>query len=94
MNTLSVEVSDANGLSFEQPFWRTPVKSVPLTAADVPAIKAAIKAGATVTLELEGELAARAQPIIKITRKQAAQILKELAEADEGNDWAEYGSWK
>jgi antitoxin (DNA-binding transcriptional repressor) of toxin-antitoxin stability system len=70
------------------------VKSVPLTAAAVPTIKAAIKAGRPLTLEVEGEPAARVQPIVKVTKKQAAQILREIAEADKGDDWADYVSWK
>ena len=70
------------------------MKSVSLTAAAVPAIKAAIKARRTLTLDLEGEPAARVQPIVTVTKKQAAQILREIAEADEGDDWAEYASWK
>ena len=70
------------------------MKSIRLTAAAVPAIKAAIKARRTLTLELEGEPAARVQPIITVTKKQAAQILREIAEADEGDDWADYVSWK
>ena len=70
------------------------MKSVPLNAAAVPAIKAAIKAGLTLTLELEGEPAARVEPIVRVTKKQAAQILREIAEADEGDDWADYASWK
>jgi hypothetical protein len=70
------------------------MKSVPLTAAAVPAIKAAIKARRPLTLELEGEPAARVQPIVTVTKKQAAQILREIAEADKGDDWADYASWK
>ena len=70
------------------------MKSVPLTAAAVPAIMAAIKARRTLTLELEGEPAARVQPIVTVTKKQAAQILREIAEADKGDDWADYASWK
>jgi hypothetical protein len=60
----------------------------------VPAIKAAIKARRTLTLEVEGEPAARVQPIVTVTKKQAAQILREIAEADKGDDWADYASWK
>ena len=70
------------------------MKSVPLTAAAVPLIKAAIKARRALTLELEGEPAARVQPIVTVTKKQAAQILREIAETDEGDDWADYASWK
>lgn len=69
------------------------MKSVPLNAAAMPVIKAAIKAHRTLTLELEGEPAARVQPIASVTKKQAAQILREIAEADEGDDWADYASW-
>jgi hypothetical protein len=36
-----------------------------------------------------GQPAARVQPIIRVTKKQAAQILREIAEADEGDDWAD-----
>jgi hypothetical protein len=64
------------------------MKSVPLTAAAVPAIRAAIKARRTLTLEIEGEPVAMVQPIITVTRKQAVQILREIAEADQGDDWA------
>jgi hypothetical protein len=66
------------------------MKSVPLTAAAV----TAIKAGRPLTLELGGQPAARVQPIVKVTKKPAAEILREIAEADEGDDWADYASWK
>jgi hypothetical protein len=45
-------------------------------------------------LELEGQPVARVQPIVKVTKKQAPQILREIAEADEGDDSADYASWK
>jgi hypothetical protein len=71
--------------------WSMPEKvmnSVPLTAAAVPAIRAAIKARRTLTLEIAGEPVAMVHPIITVTRKQAVQILREIAEADQGDDWA------
>jgi len=70
------------------------MKSVPLTAASVPAIKAAIKARRALTLKLEGKPVAKVQPIVSVTKKEAAQILREIAEADKGDDWADYVSWK
>ena len=70
------------------------MKSVPLTAAAVPVIRAAIKARRPLTLELEGEPVARVQPIIAMTKKEAAQILREITKADESDDWADYASWK
>jgi acetylornithine/succinyldiaminopimelate/putrescine aminotransferase len=70
------------------------MKSVPLTAAAVPAVRPAIKARRTLALKIEGEPVARVQPSLTVTRKQAAQILRQIAEADKGDDWAEYGSWK
>ena len=70
------------------------MKSIPLDAAAVPAIRAAIRARRTLTLEAGGEPVARVQRILSVSKKQAAQILGEIAEADEGDDWAEYASWK
>jgi hypothetical protein len=70
------------------------MKSVPLSAAAVPAIRAAIKARRTLTLEIKGEPVAMVQPITTVTSKQAVQILREIAEADQGDDWADYTSWK
>jgi hypothetical protein len=37
---------------------------------------------------------AKVQPIVTVSKKQAAQILRQIAEADKGDDWAEYASWK
>jgi hypothetical protein len=54
----------------------------------VPAIRDAIKARRTLTLEIEGEPVAMVQPITTETSKQAVQILREIAEADQGDDWA------
>jgi hypothetical protein len=70
------------------------LKAIPLDAAAVPAIKAAIRARRTLTLEVAGEPVARVQPILCVSKKEATQILREIAEADEGDDWAEYVSWK
>lgn len=70
------------------------MKSVPLTPAAIPEIETAIKARRPVTLELKGKPVARVQPIITITPQEAAQILREITEADKDDDWAEYASWK
>jgi hypothetical protein len=70
------------------------MKSVPLTPAAVPAIAAAIKARRPVTLKLKGKPVAKVQPILTVTKQEAAQILREIAEADKGDDWADYASWK
>jgi hypothetical protein len=32
--------------------------------------------------------------IVTVTHQEAAQILREIAEADKDDDWAEYVSWK
>lgn len=70
------------------------MKSVPLTPAAVPVIAAAIKARRSVTIELKGKPVAKVQPIVTVTKREAAQILREIAEADKKDDWAEYVSWK
>lgn len=70
------------------------MKSVPLTAAGVPIIRAAIKARRTVTLEIEGKPVAKVQPIIAVTKREAARILREIAESDKHDDWIDYVSWK
>ena len=70
------------------------MKSVPLTAAALPEIRAAIKAHRPLTLEVKGKAVAKVQPIVTVTKEEAAQIVREIAKADEGDDWADYVSWK
>lgn len=70
------------------------MKSVPLTPAAVPVIAAAIKARRPVTIELKGKPVAKVQPIVTVTKREAARILREIAEADKKDDWADYVSWK
>jgi hypothetical protein len=70
------------------------MKAVPLTPAAVPEIAAAIKARRPVTLELLGKPVARVQPIVTVTKQEAAKILREIAEADKDDDWEEYADWK
>lgn len=69
------------------------MKSVPLTPDAVPVIKAAIEARRPVTLELKGKPVALVQPILSVTEQEAAQIVREIAEADKGDDWEDYASW-
>jgi hypothetical protein len=40
------------------------------------------------------EALAKVQPILTVSKQEAAQILYEIAEADKGDDWADYASWK
>lgn len=70
------------------------MKSVPLTAAALPEIRAAIKAHRPLALEVKGKAVAKVQPIVTVTKEEAAQIVREIAAADEGDDWADYVSWK
>ena len=69
------------------------MKSVPLTPDAVPVIAAAIEARLPVTLELKGRPVAKVEPIVTVTKREATQILREIAEADKGDDWADYASW-
>ena len=69
------------------------MKSVALTPDAVPEITAAIRARRPVTLELKGKPVAKVQPIVTVTKREARQILREIAEADKGDDWADYASW-
>lgn len=69
------------------------MKSVPLTPDAIPAIEAAIEARRPVALELKGKPVALVQPIVTVTKQEAAQILREIAEADKGDDWVDYASW-
>ena len=69
------------------------MKSIPLTPAAVPVIVAEIKARRSVALKVNGKCVAKVEPIVSLTKKEAAQILREIGEADKGDDWAEYASW-
>ena len=69
------------------------MKSVKLTPAAVPVIAAEIKARRSVALKVNGKCVAKVQPIITFTKQEAAQILREIGEADKGDDWADYASW-
>jgi len=69
------------------------MKFVPLTPDTVPVIEAAIEARRTVTLELKGKPVALVQPIVTVTKQEAAKILREIAEADKDDDWGDYASW-
>lgn len=69
------------------------MKTLPLTPEAIPEIAAAIEAHRAVTLELKGKPVALVQPIVTATKEEAAQILRELAEADRGDDWEDYASW-
>jgi len=68
------------------------MKSVALTPAAVPVIAAEIKAR-SVALKMNGKCVAKFEPIVSLTKKEAAQILREIGKADKGDDWAEYSSW-
>jgi hypothetical protein len=68
------------------------MKSVPLAPDAVPTIALAIKARRPVTLKLKGKAVAKVQPILTVTEQEAARILREIAEADKGDDWADYVS--
>ena len=70
------------------------MKSVPLTAAALPVIRAAIEAHRPLTLEVKGKPVAKVQPIVTVTKEEAAQILRDITEADEGDGWADYVSCK
>jgi hypothetical protein len=69
------------------------MKSVALTPAAVPVIAAEIRARRSVALKVNGKCVAKVEPIVSITKKEAAQILREIGEADKGDDWAEFASW-
>ena len=69
------------------------MKSVALTPAAVPVIAAEIKARRSVTLKVNGKCVAKVQPIVTVTKQEAAQILREIGAADKGDDWADYASW-
>ena len=70
------------------------MKSVPLTPATVPVIAAAIKARRSVTIEMKGKPVATVQPIVTVSKREAARILHEIAEADKKDDWADYVFWE
>ena len=69
------------------------MKSIRLTPAAVPVIAAEIKARRSVALKVNGKCVAKVEPIVSLTKKEAAQILREIGEADKGDDWADYSSW-
>ena len=69
------------------------MKSVALTRAAVPLIAAEIKARRSVALKLNGKCVAKVQPIVTVTKREAAQILREIGAADKGDDWSDYSSW-
>ena len=69
------------------------MKSVALSRATVPVIAAEIKARRTVALKLNGKRVAKVQPIVTVTKQEAAKILREIGAADKGDDWADYSSW-
>jgi hypothetical protein len=56
-------------------------------------IAAEIRARRSVALKVNGKCVAKVEPIVSITKKEAAQILREIGEADKGDDWADYASW-
>jgi hypothetical protein len=64
------------------------LKSVPLTAVALPAIRSAVRARRILTLEVKGGAVARVERIVTVTKKQAAQILHQIAQDDRGDDWA------
>ena len=68
------------------------MKSIKLTSATVPVIKAEIKARRSVALKVNGKCVARVQPIVTVSKREAAEILREIGEADKGDDWADYVS--
>jgi hypothetical protein len=45
-------------------------------------------------VKLKGKPVAKVQPILTVSKQEAAQILYEIAEADKGDDWAAHPSWK
>ena len=69
------------------------MKSITLTRAAVPVIAAEIKAHRSIALKLNGKCVAKVQPIVTVTKQEAAQILREIGVADKGDDWADYSSW-
>ena len=69
------------------------MKSVALTRAAVPVIVAEIKARRSVALKLNGKCVAKVQPIMAVSKQEAAKILRETRAADKSDDWADYSSW-
>jgi hypothetical protein len=69
------------------------MKSVPLTRGAIPVIAAEIKARRSVTLRVKGNCVAKVQPIVTVSKRDAAKILREIGAADKGDDWADYTSW-
>jgi len=69
------------------------MKSIRLTPAAVLVIVAEIKARRSIALKVNGKCVAKVEPIVSLTKKEAAQILREIDEADKGDDWADYSSW-
>jgi len=69
------------------------MKSVALTRAAVPVIAAEIKAHRSVTLKVNGKCVAKVQPIVAVTKQEAAQILRDIGAADKGDDWADCSCW-
>jgi hypothetical protein len=69
------------------------MKSVALTRAAVPVIAAEIKAHRSVALKMNGKRVAKVQPIVTVTKQDAAKILREISVADKGDNWADYTSW-
>ncbi len=69
------------------------MKSVPLTRAAVPVIVAEIKARRSVALKVKGKCVAKVQPIVTVSKREAAKILREIGAADKRDDWADYTSW-
>lgn len=69
------------------------MKTVPLTADSIPEIETAIRAHRPVTLVVKGKPVAKVEPIVSVTKEEAARILREISESDQGDDWAEYSSW-
>ena len=69
------------------------MKSITLTRAAIPVIAAEIKAHRSVALKLNGKCVAKVQPIVTVTKQEAARILREIGAADKTDDWADYSSW-
>ena len=69
------------------------MKSITLTRAAVPVIAAEIKARRSVALKLNGKCIAKVQPIVAVSKQEAAKILREIRAADKSDDWADYSSW-
>ena len=69
------------------------MKTVPLTPDAIPEIETAIQDRRPLTLVVEGKPVAKVEPIVSVTQEEAARILREISESDQGDDWAEYTSW-